>query len=124
MKRKLRIYLACPYSHKDEKIREDRYEQATMKVATLMTIGHIVFSPITHSHNLVKYLAESLQHNFDFWMSQDIPYIRVWADELWVLCLPGWKDSPGVMKEIANAFDINIPVKLLRPAEDIPREEL
>ena len=124
MKRKLRLYLSCPYSHPDIEVRQDRYEQATMKAAALMASGYIVFSPITHSHQLVKYLPNSIKHDFNFWMSQDIPYIRVWADELWVLCLPGWKDSLGIMKEIANAFDVNIPVRLLRPTDDILQEEL
>ena len=113
-KRLKRLYLACPYSHDDEQVREDRYDQATMKAATLMTAGYNVFSPITYSHFLTKYLPSSC-NNPDFWMQQDLSYVRIWADELWVLCLDGWLESPGVQEEIINAFDVHIPVKLLRP---------
>ena len=114
MKNVKRIYLACPYTHIDEEVCQDRYDQATMKAATLMTAGYNVFSPITYSHFLAKYLPSGFD-NLDFWMRQDLSYVRIWADELWVLCLDGWLESPGVQTEIINAFDVNIQVRLLRP---------
>lgn len=115
MEESKRIYLACPYSHPDEEVCQDRYEQVTMKAAMLMAAGYNVFSPITYTHFLKTYLPLSCADSFDFWMNQDLSYIRVWADELWVLCLPGWLESPGIQTEILNAFDVNILVKLLRP---------
>jgi len=124
MHKPIRIYLASPYAHEYEWVRWKRYEQVKIKTALLMAAGYVVFSPIVHSHNLVENLPGITRDDLDFWMKQDTSYIRIWANELWVFCLPGWQRSLGISREIANAFDVNIPVKLLRPNTDIPQEEL
>jgi len=60
----------------------------------------VVFSPITHSHYIGGFLDDNLSH--EFWLSQDAPFID-FADELWVLQLPGWDKSFGVIWEIGYA---------------------
>jgi len=44
------IYLACPYSHPDSNVREYRFKMANRAAAKLMRDGHIVYSPISHTH--------------------------------------------------------------------------
>ena len=107
----IRIYLACPYWHEDEHVRNERYNKVTRKAADLIFAGHIVFSPITHSHPISHHLP---QQNHDFWMAQDYTYIEDWADELWVYALDGWRESKGVNLEIDHAFKFNMPIRLIK----------
>ena len=109
-----KIYLACPYSHKDEAIREKRFEMVTRKAAELMLCGYIVFSPISHSHEIAKRMGASYIIDHDFWMLQDLPYITYWADEFWVFALDGWRESRGIQREMEVALEVNIPVRILK----------
>ena len=92
-----KIYLCCPYSHPNESERLKRFEYANKAAAYLMLRGYVVFSPISHSHSIANYIGNHLSH--DFWLKQDFAFID-WADELYVLMLPGWKDSVGIGIEI------------------------
>ena len=105
------IYLASPYSHKEEWMRELRYpkddvktffsrerRRVTRAAAELVRRGHVVFSPITHSHPLDT-VGGMQEHGWSFWQSQDIPFMEA-CDELHVLMLPGWKESEGVSAEV------------------------
>ncbi len=79
-----RIYLASPYSHEDEMVMKDRFDKVCAKAAELMARGYIVFSPIAHSHPIAQHLPISYTTDFDHWMKQDLDYIEIWADEIWV----------------------------------------
>ena len=107
----IRIYLACPYMHEDEHVRNERYDKVTRKAADLIFAGHVVFSPITHSHPISHHLPPM---GHDFWMAQDWAYIEDWADELWVYALDGWRESRGVNLEIDHAFKFNMPIRLIK----------
>ncbi len=108
-----RIYLASPYTDKSEIVMADRFEAACKKAAELMLEGFIVFSPIAHSHSIALHMPEDKICDFDFWMEQDLDYIKLWADELYVLCLPGWASSRGVLREIKLAMNHNKNVHFL-----------
>jgi hypothetical protein len=47
-----KIYLACPYTHKDPKVVDMRFETVTKVAGRLLLDGHIVYSPITHCHTI------------------------------------------------------------------------
>ena len=104
-----KIYLACPYAHPDESVRESRFNAVSKKAAELMNRGHVVFSPISHSVPIGRYL-ESTGH--EFWMAQDLPLLAV-CDEMWVLALPGWTDSKGIQVERDYAEDHGIYVRII-----------
>ena len=104
-----KIYLACPYAHPDESVRESRFNTVSRKAAELMNRGHVVFSPISHSVPIDRYL-ESKGH--EFWMAQDLPLLAV-CDEMWVLALPGWDQSTGVNTEWEYAKSKGIPVRII-----------
>ena len=96
-------YLACPFSHPEEAVRFERIKKVDKFAAYLMhRMDRVVFSPITHSSRIAKYLPESYLLNVDFWMKQDIP-ILLKCDELAVFCLDGWRESKGIKKEIEIA---------------------
>lgn len=104
-----RIYLAIPYSHKDEEVKELRYEIANCISAYLMRMGAIVFSPITHSHPLVKY---GLPTDYEYWKTQDESFMDTCASII-VITLDGYEESNGVNSEIMYMTNSDKPVHYL-----------
>lgn len=98
------IYLASPYSHPDENVRHERYIAARNATATMLRQELFVYSPIVHCHDLVK--SEAMPTDFPFWRDYNFAMLRP-ADALWVLCIPGWQESKGVMWErvFARKYD-------------------
>jgi len=86
----MRIYLAVPYSHKDPAVREERFNRVNSEAANLFTKGHMVFSPISHTHPIA--LAGDLPGNWEFWEAYDRTMIE-WCDQVWVLAIEGWNES-------------------------------
>jgi hypothetical protein len=103
-------YLASPYSHPDEEIKNKRAEQAAIAAAELTRARALVFSPIVHSHALHR--IAGLRGTWDFWQKIDLDYLNHSA-LLVVLMLPGWKESVGVAAEIEYATRIGLPVDYL-----------
>lgn len=93
----MKIYLAAPYSAPTVEEREERFITANKAAAWLMQRGHIVFSPISHSHPIAHHIGNHLSH--DFWLEQDFAFL-VWADQLMVMKEPGWDKSKGIKLEI------------------------
>lgn len=103
----MKIYLACPYSHPDSDVRQARFEAVNVVAAKLMRAGHIVYSPISHSHPIAE--AGGLPLGWDYWERVDREFIA-WADAVHVFCLDGWKESRGVQAEIKMAAEMGKPV--------------
>lgn len=99
------IYLSIPYSGQEYL----SFRVSCAVAAELMRRGHVVFSPIAHSHVIAEY--GGLPHgNHEFWLRQDMEHLRL-CDELWVVKLEGWQESVGVAAEIKAAVDRNIPIR-------------
>ena len=96
----MKIYLACPYSHPDPKVRESRFRAVNEYAAELLREGHLVFSPISHSHPIAVQCDLPTDH--DFWREWNRTFIK-WCDVLYVAALDGWLQSKGVQWEIARA---------------------
>lgn len=103
------IYLACPYTHDEQEVMLERTKEATRVAAELMMDGYNVFSPLTHSHPISEWMPYEYQTGADFWLERDLEFMEV-ADELFVLCLDGWKESTGVVREITEATQKGIPI--------------
>jgi len=112
-----KIYLACPYKHKDPAIRVKRFEEANKKAAELMQQGYAVFSPISHSHPISLYTRPENTQDFKFWLIQDLAFLRD-CDELWVLQLDGWEESKGVEMEIITAASLGKPIHYITEDKD------
>lgn len=93
----IKMYLISPYSHEDESVREERYDEAVDATAKLIRKGYIVFSPIVHCHPLA--LKHKLPIDYFYWREYDLSFIE-WADVGYVLYIPGWKESLGVAADI------------------------
>lgn len=100
-------YLACPYSHESRRLRQERFEAANLAAGYLMRAGHVVFSPISHTHPIVE--ACDLPKGWDYWREFDEAYLQC-AGKLVVLTISGWQHSIGVSAEIAIAREIGLSI--------------
>jgi hypothetical protein len=96
------IYLAGPYSDKDESVRQQRVDKLAEAIAYFMNVAEnlFLFSPILHHYKIAN--NHSLPHDFKFWAQRDFFMIRQ-ASALWVLTISGWDTSFGVAQEIEFA---------------------
>ena len=106
-----KLYLACPYSDPDPKVRNQRVRQASMVAGALMRRGYIVFSAITHTHEIAEYGGIDPMDR-EFWLTQDRTFVE-WADEIVVLMIDGWDRSIGVRREIEWARELDKPVRYI-----------
>jgi hypothetical protein len=102
------IYLASPFASDSSSVREARLEAVRHVCGKLVDEGKIVLSPMVYTGEL----ALRGYHPPQGWYAFDLQFLAR-ADELLVLQLPGWKESKGVLVEIAAAQARNIPVRLM-----------
>ena len=101
-------YLASPYSSPAPAVRHLRFRAALDAAARLMADGHVVFSPIAHSHPIEATCFPDPKPGA-FWKAQDEPLLRA-ASRLIVLQIDGWRESRGIQWEIEVAREIQIPI--------------
>ena len=87
----------------------ESFELANRVSAELMNKGHIVFSPISHSHPIAE--SQSLPGTWDFWQRFDTAFIE-WCDEVWIIQHPMTDQSKGVKAEKKIAESLG---KVIRP---------
>ena len=104
------IYLATPYSHPDQKIREERFRIVNYMAGKLMSKGDIIYSPISHTHPIA--LEYELPLDWEFWNKQCIAYLQL-SEKVIVLMQDGWKESVGVTAEIKIAKEMGIPIEYI-----------
>jgi hypothetical protein len=108
------IYLASPYSHPDDDIRQQRFEAACRAAAEFIRRGRTVYSPIAHSHAICRY---GVPLDWRFWERHDRKFLEM-CDEVVVLMLDGWPESVGVQAEIAIARELGKPVSFIAVRHD------
>jgi nucleoside 2-deoxyribosyltransferase len=117
MAQKRIIYLACPYTHPDSAIREQRFQIATKSAAALIKMGHIVFSPLTMTHPIDVVLAgEAATLGSDYWVNFDEAFMDM-CSEMIVLQIDGWDQSSGIRREVQYFTNNNKPVQYLTRRE-------
>lgn len=109
----MKIYLAIPYTFNPEL----SHQIANKVTAQLMKEGHVVFSPISHSHHVADYLPELIRTDSDWWMTQDLPFVE-WADEVHVICIGKEGEalinqSKGCLMEMSHARLHQKPIQLI-----------
>jgi hypothetical protein len=105
------VYLACPYSHPDRQVRLQRFWQANVAAAALMTKRHeLVFSPISHTHPIAT--DACLPLGWEFWERYDRAVLSV-CHKVYVLALEGWEQSKGGTAELEIARQMGIPIEIL-----------
>lgn len=106
------IYVACPFSHSDESVRNHRFDVANKYAARLMKLGHIVFSPLSHSVPISQYIGNP--NDSDFYVRQDLYWLQ-FCDEVHAIMLPGYYESLGVKRETDEAHKLGILVLHIIP---------
>ena len=100
------IYLASPYSHTSDAIRELRYCKARLFTIEALRAGYAIFSPIVYGMDMETAIGVS----FEPWQKLNDSVIER-SDEVWVLCLENWTKSRGVRHELDLANSLKKPIK-------------
>ncbi len=98
------IYVACPFWHNNESVRNYRRRKAIEYSERLFHKGIPFYSPLLYSE---RFKAQKAKEGY--WLSHGIQMVDA-CNELQVLCLDGWEMSGGIKGEIARAEERNIPV--------------
>ena len=99
-------YLASPYRHELEEVREERVR--INKQFTLFyhkKYGEFLYSPLVFSESLEK--EEALGD--DFWIKHGLEMLKC-CKKIIVLCLEGWGESAGVDTETDLAKELKIEI--------------
>lgn len=104
----MKIYLAIAYSGMEQL----SFQTANRVAGRLMNDGHIVFSPISHTHPIA--VECKLPGGWDYWRKFDEAFLS-WCDCVYVVRLDGWERSKGVAAECAIARDMSKPVVYVDP---------
>jgi hypothetical protein len=97
----LSIYLASPYSAASRQEERERFVMVAGMAGVLLLKGHIVYSPIAHSHP-IRQACPDVSGNWEFWETIDRFFIGA-MEALVVLRLHGWRESTGVTDELEIA---------------------
>jgi hypothetical protein len=103
------IYLASPYSHPEQSVRDDRYDAVTKLAAKLVEKGVYFIPPITFNVPLAPYLTNP-DTSWEFWKPFDLMLIDR-CDELWIFTYPGFYQSVGLRAEVLYAIEKNKTIR-------------
>lgn len=115
------IYLATPYSSVSPLVREARFLQACNLAKGLMRAGHLVVSPIAHSHPIAYSTKPFLPGDALYWHDWNMRLLAA-CDELWVGMLDGWMASQGVAGELEEATKRGMPIRYVTPDGKVGEE--
>lgn len=104
------IYLASPYSHPEDAVREQNFVKVSQAAAKLTAEGKVVISPITYGHTLVGF--HQMPVDWAFWENFCISILSR-CDKLIVYKMEGWDQSRGLDAEVKYAIAKGIPVEYL-----------
>lgn len=96
-----KIFLACPYSHADESVVNQRFNACNEVAAAIIESGNAVFSQVTMSHPINQVFRHTEKSGVGKrWAPVDAFFMQT-MEELIILDLPGWDKSAGIQREIA-----------------------
>lgn len=113
------IYVACAFDGPTSTIRQHRIEVASKFCAHKMRQGVIVFCPLVHNYQILKY---GLPIGWDYWEKFNSQLLQK-CDRLFVLKIEGWEHSTGIQAEISLAREFLIPIEY-HDIDDFSRESL
>jgi hypothetical protein len=102
------IYLAIPYSHPSEEVRNYRVRLVSDIAGKLMNEGKVVFSPISHGHIIAE--IHKLPTDWEFWEKSCKVFVSR-STKVVVVMVDGWETSKGVSEEVRIANELGIPVE-------------
>lgn len=103
------LYLASPYTHDDPAVMQQRWLDASAAAAWLMSLGFIVFSPISMGHPVGIMGQGRIGHDFQAWEAQSFAMLDA-CTHLVANKIDGWNRSTGVRAEINRCRHRGKPV--------------
>lgn len=104
-------YLACPFSHPDPKVKEERLKLFYKVDANFSKQGLFTISPM---NKVATAQAEEMPTTWDYWEQFSYKLIEI-CDKLVVITIDGWESSPGVTGEINYAKMLGLKVSYFNP---------
>lgn len=114
-------YLGSPYSHPDKIIRELRYHAALHHTVMMLRQKIWVHAPIVHCHAMS--VSGELPSDFAFWSNYNKTMLGR-AGTLYVLQLPLWEESEGLLGEVRYAKERDIHTFWVHPTKENPYAEV
>lgn len=102
------IYVGSPYSHRDLDVVKYRIDRFTKFMASLIESGKHPVSPLMN-HLLSGYTEINFPLTWEYWQEYSYKMLSA-CDELYILTLPGWKESTGVQAEIKLAEKLKLDI--------------
>jgi hypothetical protein len=90
-------YIAAPYWHPSEQVRNERRNQVIAYSMMLTRRGILNYSPLLYTERFKKTAVPE-----SFWLEHGLRMVDA-CDVVRVLCLDGWKDSSGIAGEVKRA---------------------
>lgn len=111
------VYLASPLTHADAVVRQERSVAVARATGWFMNnrSDYFFLSPIAYAHLIASECT--LPYEWHFWAEIDECLLSR-CEEIWVLCIPGWKQSTGVTAERKISERLGLPCKFVIPQED------
>ena len=95
-----KIFLACPYSHADERVVHERFLACNEVAATIVESGNVVFSQVSMSHPInLAFKTIDPSEVGKLWAPVDAHFMES-MEELIILDVDGWDRSSGIEREI------------------------
>lgn len=112
------VYFASPFTHPDLAVRDERNRAIARACGWFMNNQRDVFffSPITHATPIAAE-CPLLPFVWSFWAEIDECMLSR-CEEIWVLVIPGFKQSTGVNAERKIAERLGLPCKFVMPQQD------
>jgi hypothetical protein len=107
----MKIFVAGPFNHPDESIKESRLNKITEYCTQLFLNGMSPISPLLIGLNMAKFA--NLPTDTETWKVYSQTLLKG-CDELHILMLDGWEKSKGVEYEIEAAKKMNITIKWIK----------
>jgi hypothetical protein len=111
------VYLASPLTHPDAEVRRQRSVAVARACGWLMNNrrDYSYLSPIAYAHLIASEC--SLPYEWQFWAEIDECLLSR-CEEIWVVCMPGFKNSTGVNAERKIAERLGLPCRFVLLQED------
>jgi len=108
------VYLAAPYTHPSQKVREERLNATYDATYYLVTKGFTVINPLAITAPVAERYCSDV--TWQTWSGYSIDLLSR-CDGIVVLPLSGWAASVGVYEELNYAVENSMPIGFVDPAE-------
>lgn len=105
-----KIFVACPYNHEDEEVKQTRLLTLKEYCLSLFKEGHSPISPLIMGLSIAE--VGALPTDTETWANYSKVLLKG-CDEVHVLCLKDWELSTGVNYERFEADKLKITIKYI-----------